>query len=176
MPDHLLGWALAVLAFLEMSLSLLRPDDKDSSAPRLSGPHMVERIGLFVMIVLGESVVQIVNSLDAERSPLTWVTAACAMALMGALWWLIYEASVEKAAMAVEKADANPLDFVGGSQLGIVAGLVLLAAGVADAIWVQGYGQRRITAYVETMRATNDGPGVSTGYGASDDGARAWTP
>ena len=44
---------LAALAFLEMSLLLLRPDGKESDAPRLSGPHLVERIGLFVMIVLG---------------------------------------------------------------------------------------------------------------------------
>ena len=39
-----------------MSLSLRRPDGKESDAPRLSGPHLVERTGLFVMIVLGESV------------------------------------------------------------------------------------------------------------------------
>ena len=76
-PEHLLGWALAALAFLEMSLLLLRPDGKESDAPRLSGPHLVERIDLFVMIVLGESVVQIVDSLDTERTAMTWLTADC---------------------------------------------------------------------------------------------------
>ena len=46
-PGLVLGWALAALAFLEMSLLLLRPDGKESDAPRLSGPHLVERIDLF---------------------------------------------------------------------------------------------------------------------------------
>lgn len=126
------AWSILVMA--EMSLTLARPDGSDGH-PQLHGPHLVERIGLLLMIVLGEGVVQIVNALDIEdRRPIHWATAALAMALLRALWWLVYDATVSKVETAMDADDTSVADFIGGSQLGIVAGLVLMAAGMADAI------------------------------------------
>lgn len=124
--------AFIVLAVLEMVASVARPEP--GSQRRMHGPHMVERIGLLLMIVLGESVVQIVDSLDTERTAMHWFTAALAMALLCSLWWLIYEATMTKMEEAVEKDDASAVDFIGSSQLGIIAGLIMIAAGLADAV------------------------------------------
>ena len=226
-PEHLLGWALAALAFLEMSLLLLRPDGKESDAPRLSGPHLVERIGLFVMIVLGESVVQIVDSLDTERTAMTWLTAACSAHLHpGSLTCLCLgmilvhvgtqsltrqafatnlglkprrrpQTAAERAQVRREPAAAREeraRDATGaphdpqGTWHAILGGLTQLATYlvpvvviwwlgghwapwivitllflyISAAIWVQGYGERRITAYVETMRAGEVAGGTGT--------------
>ena len=226
-PEHLLGWALAALAFLEMSLLLLRPDGKESDAPRLSGPHLVERIGLFVMIVLGESVVQIVDSLDTERTAMTWLTAACSAHLHpGSLTCLCLgmilvhvgtqsltrqafatnlglkprrrpQTAAERAQMRREQAAAREKrarDATGaphdpqGTWHAILGGLTQLATYlvpvvviwwlgghwapwivitllflyISAAIWVQGYGERRITAHVETMRAGEVAGGTGT--------------
>jgi len=53
-------------------------------------PHLGERLGLFVIIVLGEAVAQLVNAAagvphwDYEL----WLTVLCGFGLLGALWWL----------------------------------------------------------------------------------------
>lgn len=91
----LLVVALVVLATAEIGFSFAGRGDVEGR--RLHGPHMVERIGLLLMLLLGECVVQIVNALDEDhREPMHWVTAACAMALSCALWWLVYDATVPR--------------------------------------------------------------------------------
>lgn len=129
----LLVVALVMLATAEIGFSF--GGRGDAEGQRLHGPHMVERIGLLLLLVLGECVVQIVNALDEDhREPVHWVTAACAVALLCALWWLVYDATVSKIEAAMDRDDTSIPDFIGGAQLAIASGLVLMAAGMADAV------------------------------------------
>ena len=53
-------------------------------------PHLGERLGLFVIIVLGEAVAQLVNAAAAvpHWQPLLWLVILLSFALLVALWWL----------------------------------------------------------------------------------------
>lgn len=179
------------------------------------------------MIVLGESVVQIVDSLDTERTAMTWLTADCSAHLHpGSLRCLRLgmilvhvgtqsltrqtfatnlglkprrrpQTAAERAQMRREQAAAREeraRDATGaphdpqGTWHVILGGLTQLATYlvpvvviwwlgghwapwivitllflyISAAIWVQGYGERRITAYVETMRAGEVAGGTGT--------------
>lgn len=132
LPHPWTFWAWGLLITAEIGLSTARRFG--SADVHYDGPHMVERIGLFLMIVLGESVLQIIHALESHRYVENWVAAALGMALLCCLWWLIHAATVERLEDAVEKSGGNVLDFIGGSQLAIVAGLVGVAGGLAGAI------------------------------------------
>jgi low temperature requirement protein LtrA len=67
----------------------------DSVAPKLHAArpnhiHLAERLGLFVIIVLGEAVAQVVDSV-ADVDPWDWqllATLVAGFGLLAALWWL----------------------------------------------------------------------------------------
>lgn len=127
-------WAVwAALLALELAVSQLNPS---RGAYDFDAGHMLERIGLFVMLVLGEGVVLIGASLATTRAVPSWVAAGLGFVLVCGLWWLVYEATIGRLESA-EAAAAGPravLDFVGGGQLMIVSGLVLVASGIGDAV------------------------------------------
>lgn len=62
------------------------------------------------------------------------MTAALAMLLLCTLWWVIYVATLSKMETAVEEHNSSVLDFMGGGQMWIVAGLICIAAGLSNAI------------------------------------------
>ncbi len=127
-------WGLwGVLLAVELVISVLTPT---TATYTLDGGHMVERIGLFVLIVLGESVVQIVSAASGHRSAAAWVTTAASFALICALWWLVYEATVSRMEeSAVARSGVMALvELLGGGQLSVIVGLVLLAPGLATGI------------------------------------------
>ncbi|WP_157245342.1 low temperature requirement protein A [Nonomuraea typhae] len=95
--------------------------------------HLGERLGLFVIIVLGEAVMQIV----VEGSGQDWGTplrlaAACAFALVVCLWWLTLQYGLSAVPEAAERglhpAVALPAHFV------MTAGLVAAAAGLGAVV------------------------------------------
>ena len=54
--------------------------------------HLIERVGLFIMIVLGESVVELILAVHLEQSALAWAVSAGAFLLVCAIWWHYYQA------------------------------------------------------------------------------------
>jgi low temperature requirement protein LtrA len=107
--------------------------------------HLVERFGLFVIIVLGEGVAQLVGALvAAHSSPHAVLAAVVAFGILGALWWLYFDfgSAVAEAALRARPEDAFPLArriFVLGHFLPVGA-LVAVAAGLGALVGESGSG------------------------------------
>jgi low temperature requirement protein LtrA len=107
---------------------------------RIKAAHFVERHGLIVLIALGESVVAV--GIGVQGRDLTAglaVTATLGLALAAALWWMYFDGEDERAEQALRNAsdERNPwlaLFAFGYAFLPVLAGIVLLAAGVKRAI------------------------------------------
>jgi low temperature requirement protein LtrA len=86
-PARYVLWGVAIAIDLATGLvAYLRPAD----VPRHSS-HMPERFGLFVLIVLGESVIAVsVGTADAHWALGSAATAALGFVLASALWWLYF--------------------------------------------------------------------------------------
>jgi len=80
-------WGVAIAIDLTTGLvAYLRPAD----VPRHSS-HMPERFGLFVLIVLGESVIAVsVGTADAHWALGSATTAALGFVVASALWWMYF--------------------------------------------------------------------------------------
>lgn len=100
---------------------------------RITPSHFVERFQLFVIIVLGESIV--VTGVTASRLDLTvTVIAALVTALVGtvALWWLYFDEIAESALRYISAAaDPGKLgrDAYTYGHIPIIAGIVVSAVG-----------------------------------------------
>ncbi len=99
----------------------------------VDGGHMAERSGLFIMIALGETVVEIGESFGSRSIDLLTVVAfATGFVTCVALWWLYFGLTAEKGARAISR-DAFPgrLARTVYTYLHIVlaAGIILTAVG-----------------------------------------------
>lgn len=123
-------WFWAALLALELATVV-------SGVPhaRRDAGHMIERVGLFVMIVLGESVAVLILSVGAGASLAEWSVAGIAFATICALWWVYYDLG-SRASSSVRR-DRSGVVFrdvlVAGHYL-FVLSLVLVAAGLGGAI------------------------------------------
>ncbi|WP_138903199.1 low temperature requirement protein A [Streptomyces albidochromogenes] len=116
---------------------------------RLHVGHLVERVGLFVIIVFGESVIGLITSLDAE-----WTAAAGWVALIGfvmlaALWWSYFDfgsAAAEHVLGAATERRAFPLarDVTGFLHFFVTAAVVAMAGGLATAVEEAGQGHTHL--------------------------------
>jgi low temperature requirement protein LtrA len=102
--------------------------------------HFVERHGLIVLIALGESIVAIGIGVQGEElTSGLLVTAVLGLALAAALWWLYFDGEDERAERSLREAPdtRNPwlgLFAFGYAYLAILAGIIVLAAGVKKAV------------------------------------------
>ena len=107
---------------------------------QLSPAHFVERHGLVILIALGESVVA--TGTSAESIPIgvrlvAWVTIG--LALAAALWWTYFDGDDERAERAIHEATGDArtrlaLHAYYYAHLAMIAGIVMTAAGVHDAV------------------------------------------
>jgi low temperature requirement protein LtrA len=104
---------------------------------RLSPGHFAERHGLIVIIALGESIVAI--GVGAEGIVLDageLLAAALGVIVAGALWWVYFDAALERVEQRLQSVpagrDRNVMarDSFSMLHLPLVAGIVLLALGV----------------------------------------------
>lgn len=89
-PARFIFWGIGLLFDLVTPLTTL---GVQRQLPRLTTSHLPERFGLFVIIVLGESVVGVVQGV-AERESLTWLStlpAGLGMVLAFGMWWLYFD-------------------------------------------------------------------------------------
>jgi len=85
-------WALVVVTWLLTYLLLTRSALEPLGDGLGIGDSLVERFGLFVIIVLGEVVVGVVDGLrNAERDPLTIATGLLALAIGFGFWWNYFD-------------------------------------------------------------------------------------
>jgi low temperature requirement protein LtrA len=129
-PWRLVVWA-ALLLYELVPLVFLLPKTLNDPG------HMLERVGLFVMIVLGESVYELIRELIPEQSPARWITAALGFAVICVLWWLYFE-STGRLRERLERIESGAVfrDVLVVGHFVLVLGLVFLAAGLGLAIEV----------------------------------------
>ncbi|TQS41021.1 low temperature requirement protein A [Cryptosporangium phraense] len=107
---------------------------------RVQVAHFVERYGLLLIIVLGESIVAIgVGVSGLELSPAVVLTALLALAVTAGLWWAYYTDDEERAEHALESRApdqrARPaLNSYFYSLAPMLLGVVVFAAGVKKTI------------------------------------------
>jgi low temperature requirement protein LtrA len=135
-PAGYVLWALA-LAVSALSPLVIKPHGRFSISPS----HFTERHGALVIIVFGESVVDI--GIGAEGHPVTFslvLSAVLGLALSAALWWAYFGAADdERAERSLTAADpaARPALALAAyfySYIPLLLGVVALASGVKQAI------------------------------------------
>jgi low temperature requirement protein LtrA len=116
----------------DRDLQALAPIDP---AEALDAHHFAERFGLFLIILLGEVVVEAGQaSVDGHVATAGgWAALVAAMLLAGALWWLYFDSAAEINLKVLELSGGSPTMaraiFAGGHMLPAFA-LLLTAAGV----------------------------------------------
>jgi low temperature requirement protein LtrA len=102
--------------------------------------HFVERHSLIILLVLGESIVAIGIGAAGEPVDLALVAgAALGIAVATAIWWVYFNGDEERsvAALRAAPAERRPVIAFRAFALGhvvMVVGIIVLAAGIADAI------------------------------------------
>lgn len=88
---RLATWALFLVVALGGASALLARSPRETSGLQITG-SLVERYGLFVIIVLGEIVVGVVDGLSASSRDLgTVATALAALTLSFGFWWTYFD-------------------------------------------------------------------------------------
>jgi low temperature requirement protein LtrA len=128
-----LGWLAAVLLFL--AATLLRRERGFQMSPS----HFAERHGLVIIVAIGESIVSLGSGLDAVPVHSLLLVVCLGFALCAALWWTYFDqddVKGEHALGAVPADDRARVAMLAYSyaHLGMVGGIVAIAAGLHDAI------------------------------------------
>ena len=116
----------------ERDLTAFKPTDP---AEALDSHHFAERFGLFLIILLGEVVVEAGQaSVDGHVATAGgWAALVAAMILTAALWWLYFDAAAEVNLKVLELSGGSPTIaraiFAVGHMLPCFA-LLMIAAGV----------------------------------------------
>ena len=99
----------------------------------ISGEHMAERVQLFVIIALGESIL-VTGATFSDLAPSPEVIAAFVVAFLGsvALWWIYFDRAAGDAAEAIARS-SDPGSLARSAytfiHVPIVAGIVVTAVG-----------------------------------------------
>lgn len=109
------GWVPAPWRYLLWGLGLLVDFATPLSAGHLvrqippSMTHIPERVGLLTIIVLGESIIGVVNGLaELTWTPMAEVTAVLGLGIACCLWWLYFDS-----------ADSSPLTCMERGKMGV---------------------------------------------------------
>ncbi|MFI1385211.1 low temperature requirement protein A [Embleya sp. NPDC020886] len=102
--------------------------------------HFVERHGLIILIVLGESVVAV--GIGAGGRPVDWRLAGgilLGIAVATGIWWTYFGGDDERTVRAMSDASVERRQMLGYVAFGLahavmIAGIVLVAAGISDGI------------------------------------------
>lgn len=113
------------------------------SAPPRQTSHMPERFGLFALVVLGESVLAVINGIDVSaRSTSTVVTAVAGFVIAASIWWIYFGAFDEQAidrALATGRRAQLRSFLYGYGHLVVYAAIAASGVGVELAIEEAGH-------------------------------------
>ena len=127
-PFRWIGWA----ALLAVELILVAAE---LPGARHDAGHMIERVGLFIMIVLGESVFVLIMAITAHPDAASWTLGALGFAVVCALWWRYVELTNGLRERMTQGASGSIFrDVLVIAHYVVVLGLILLAAGLGGAI------------------------------------------
>jgi low temperature requirement protein LtrA len=129
-PEHVRPWVWVGLVVAELAFTA-----PGVVSVRFAASHLVERVGLFIMIVLGESVVELIFAVNMHQSALAWVVSAGAFLLICAIWWHYYQSATPLAERILRHGSGVVLrDVIIVAHFFIVLGLIGVAAGLGSAI------------------------------------------
>jgi len=141
-------WLAAVTVFLTTSLR------RRERGFQVNPTHFAERHGLVIIVAIGESVVSLGSAIDrtAVGSGLLFMVVL-GFALCAAIWWTYFDGDDERAEQALKQIQGVPrirtaLFAYGYAHLGMIAGIVCIAAGLHDAIASLGGVIRPSTAWL----------------------------
>ncbi len=137
-PDRRLLWWLAALAieFSGPSTFFYVPGLGRSTINdwNISGAHMAERCGLFIIIALGEGIIVTgATFAELEPSPATVLAFLSAFVASVAMWWIYFDVGARRGSELIEHDDRPGLigrQAYTYGHIPIVAGIIVLA--VAD--------------------------------------------
>ncbi len=129
-PESARLWVWAALVALELILWVPR-----LARVSFGSLHLLERVGLFILIVLGESVVGLILAAHIGQSAQAWLVSALGFVLICSIWWLYYQAGAPLAERMLEHGSGPALrDVIVVAHFFIVLGLIGIAAGLGSAI------------------------------------------
>ncbi|WP_344683142.1 low temperature requirement protein A [Saccharopolyspora taberi] len=102
--------------------------------------HFVERHGLIVILVIGESIVAIgIGAQGPVAGPTLALGVVLGLAVAAGIWWIYFDGDDVRAATALESSPERRRELLaiypfGLGHLVMVIGIVLIAAGITDAI------------------------------------------
>lgn len=114
---------------------------------RVAVAHLAERYGLFIIICLGESIVDVGTAVGGDPSAGSVGVVAIALAVTIALWWTYFDKAAGLAEEALRDSREPVLaasDSYSILHLALVAGILVFAVGARGA--VAGFGQPLGTA------------------------------
>ncbi|MBB4986790.1 low temperature requirement protein A [Streptomyces nymphaeiformis] len=133
-------WRYPVWAGLLLAEMVLLLTARGRGIPRrVHTGHLVERVGLFVIIVLGESVLGLITSTDHTWTVQAGVVAAIGFVLLAALWWSYFDFASTAAERVIGTASAREAyllarDVGGFLHFFVTAAVISMAAGLATAV------------------------------------------
>ena len=126
-------WAVAI--GLEIGIQWLRSSRKRRGSAPIQMDHLVERFGLFTIIVLGETVLAVVVGVaHAHWAASAVVFAAIGMTISFSLWWIYFEGVVGTPLRNI--GGVRPLVWVYGQAL-LVMSITALGVGMEVAIFTE---------------------------------------
>lgn len=139
-PARYILWALAIL--LEMALLAYAGGLSSGIYKRLAAEHLVERVGLFVVIVFGETVFAMVVSLEGHFTVLSATSALGSFVVVATLAISFFRWSIRLAELRVRevqaltmlKARAALRDSVMYLPFLLISAIIFLAAALGTAI------------------------------------------
>ena len=129
-----IGWLAAVVVFVAATFR------RREQGFQINAAHFAERHGLIIIIALGESVVALATGIDhvLVRWPLIQVVLL-GLALCAAIWWSYFDGDDERGERALSATPADQRSRLAmfaysDAHLGMMAGIVGIAAGLHDAV------------------------------------------
>ncbi|HYJ49178.1 MAG TPA: low temperature requirement protein A [Microbacterium sp.] len=135
-------WVVAVA--IEVVLLTFLGGQRTWLRQALDVDHLIERVGLLVVIVFGESILAIIAELDAHWTALSGVTAVLGFAAVSMLAWIFFgyaTAAVERGLRRLQlRGSVGGLrDTVMYLPFVLIAGIALFAAGLGTAVADAGH-------------------------------------
>ncbi|MEW2415521.1 low temperature requirement protein A [Streptomyces sp. NPDC046866] len=138
-------WQYAVWGVLIAAEMALLLTARGAGIPgRVDTGHLVERVGLVVIIVLGESVIALVTSADHAWTLRAGLVGGLGFVLLAALWWSYFDFGSTSADIVLAAADDRRAyllarDMGGFLHFFVTAGVLSMAAGLATAVEDAGH-------------------------------------
>jgi low temperature requirement protein LtrA len=134
-PARYILWAAG---FLVEAATPAVAGERLQRGPAIHASHLPERFGLFVIIVLGESVGAVGLGLsDVESSARTTLSAVACFVLAAALWWDYFDFgswSALRGLLASPRRGAYARDIYSYGHLPVVIGIAAMSVGAEQAI------------------------------------------